>query len=86
VPVALEWTEDVRFSRVEGTTIDVSPKGCFVVASQGLVIGQEVQLINLVNGKRCHAQIVRQGQQTESGWELGIQLDSPSADFWDLDF
>ena len=86
VPVALEWTEDARLARIEGKTIDISPKGCFVVASQGVITGQRVQLINLINGKRRPAQIVRQGQQTDSGWELGIQMDGVSDDFWGLDF
>jgi|SRR3954452_1695014 hypothetical protein len=86
VPVALEWTEDGRLSRTKGKTIDISPKGCFVVVSEGLVAGQQVQLVNLVNGNRCQAQVVRQGQQTPSGWELGMQLENQMDDFWGLDF
>jgi hypothetical protein len=86
VPVALEWTDDGRLCRVEGKTIDVSPKGCFMVASEGLATGHQVQLINLVNSNRCQARVIRQGQQTPSGWELGIQLDNQSDDFWGLDF
>lgn len=86
VPIAVDWTEDGRFTRIEGKTIDVSPKGCFVIVSQGLVIGQKIHLINLVNGNQRQAEVVRQGQRTDAGWELGIQLSSPSDDFWALDF
>jgi hypothetical protein len=43
-------------------------------------------LVNLLNGNECDARIVRHGQQAGSTWELGIQLDAPSDEFWGLDF
>jgi hypothetical protein len=45
-----------------------------------------VRLTNLVNGKECEAQIVRYGQSTDSGWELGLKLEAPSDEFWGLEF
>jgi hypothetical protein len=74
------------FPRSKEKRFDISPKGCYVVVSQGGVTGQKVQLTNLGNGKRCYAPTVRQGQQTASGWELGMQLENQMDDFWGLDF
>jgi pyridoxine/pyridoxamine 5'-phosphate oxidase len=86
VPVALEWNESGQTLRIEGRTTDISPSGCFVIAAQRAVVGQKIRLTNLVNGQECEAQIVRQGQQTPAGWELGIRLQSPSLEFWGFDF
>jgi len=85
VPVALEWTENGRPSRVEACTIDSSAYGCLAVAPQGFVIGQKLRLVNLVNNKECEARVVRRGQEGSSGWELGLQLQEPSPGFWEID-
>jgi PilZ domain len=85
VPVALEWIENGRTSRVEAYTRDISSYGCLLVAPQGFVIGQKVRLINLVNNKQCEARVVRRGQEGSPGWEVGLQLQEPSPEFWEID-
>jgi hypothetical protein len=85
-PIVIRWVENGRPATVEARTIDISPSGCFVVASQPILVGVPVRLTNLVNGKQCEARVVRHGQQTGSSWELGIQLEEPSDEFWGLDF
>ena len=85
VPGALEWIENGRPSRVEAYTIDISSYGCLAVAPQGFVIGQKLQMVNLVNKKKCDARVVRRGQEGSSGWEVGLQLLEPSSDFWEID-
>jgi hypothetical protein len=85
-PLVIRWVENGRPATAEARTIDVSVSGCFVVAPQPIPVGQRVRLTNLVNGNECDAQVVRLGQQTASSWELGIQLEKPSDEFWGLDF
>jgi hypothetical protein len=85
VPIAIRWSEDGQPFTIEAKTIDTSSSGCLAIASQGIVIGQAVQLVNLINGNECDARVVRHGQQVGSTWELGIQLDAPSDEFWGLE-
>jgi hypothetical protein len=85
-PVAIRWSEDDRQATAQAKTIDVSSSGCFVVSPQPIPVGQRVRLTNLVNGKECDAEIVRHGQQADSSWELGLKLESPSDEFWGLEF
>jgi PilZ domain len=86
VPVAIRWVEDGRPMTMEARTRLISASGCFAVASQPVLVGQRIRLINLISGKECDAQVVRHGQQTASTWELGIRLDSQLDDFWGLEF
>ena len=86
VAVALEWTKNGRFLRVEGYTGDVSPYGCLVIVPESVEIGQEVRLTNLANNKDCEATVVRQGQNSAAGRELGIHLKNALHEFWELNF
>ena len=85
-PLVIRWVEDGHPATVAARTVDISSSGCFVISPQPISIGQRVRLTNLVNGKECDALIVRHGQQTVSSWELGIQLEKPSDEFWGLEF
>jgi hypothetical protein len=86
VSVVLQWIEAGKSLRVEGQTIDVSPYGCFLVASQGIVIGQMIRVINQANGRACSGRVVRHGEQTSAGFEMGIRFEGPIEDLWELDF
>jgi PilZ domain len=86
VAVALEWIKDGRSLRVEGHTGDVSSYGCLVIVPESLEVGQDVRLINLVSHKDCEATVVRQGQNSPAGWELGLHLKNPLHEFWELNF
>jgi hypothetical protein len=44
-----------------------------------------LRLINLVNNKQCEARVVRRGQEGSPGWEVGLQLQEPSPEFWEID-
>ena len=85
VAVAIEWGEAGKRARAEGYTVDISPKGCLAVIPQKLAVGQKVNLINLSNQHSCEAVLVWRGHESPAGWELGIQLQKPSDDFWGLD-
>ncbi len=84
--VAVEWSEGGRTMRVEGTTVDISPKGCLAVVPQGFTVGQKLTLVNLTNNNSCEAVLVWRGHEGRSGWELGLELKDPEFDFWGLDF
>ena len=87
VPMALpEWEEARARHKVEGWTIDISPKGCLAVVPQGFPVGQKLDLINLVNKNVSKAILIWRGHEGRSGWELGLELVDVPEDFWGLDF
>lgn len=86
VPIAVEWTEAGQTLGVEGTTMDVSPKGCLAVVAQGFAVGQKVRVVNKVNGQACEAILVWRGHEGRTGWELGLELQAPPEDFWGVEF
>lgn len=86
VSVAIEWTEAGRVMRSEGYTKDIGPKGCLAIVPQSLGVGQKMRLINLTNQVSSEASVIWRGHEGPAGWELGVELLEPSADFWGLDF
>ena len=86
VPVAIEWTEAGGKMRAEGSTVDISAKGCMAVVPQGFTVGQKLRLVNLTNQHSCEAILVWRGHEGRTGWELGLELRDPSPDFWGLEF
>jgi len=86
VPIALEWSEGGRELRAEGYTKDISPKGCLAIVPQGFVVGQRLRIVNLITKVASEAMLAWRGHEGPAGWELGIELQQPSEDFWGLDF
>jgi hypothetical protein len=86
VAVAVEWSDGGRSLRAEGYTVDIGAKGCLAVVPQGFTVGQKLRLVNLINQISCEAVLVWRGHEGRTGWELGLELQEPSADFWGLDF
>jgi hypothetical protein len=86
VPVAVEWAEAGAVMRAEGYTVDASTKGCLAVVPQGFAVGQRLRLFNLVNKNECEAVLIWRGHEGRAGWELGLELQEASMDFWGLDF
>jgi hypothetical protein len=86
VAVAIEWTDAGRSLRAEGYTVDIGATGCLAVVPQGFAVGQKLRLVNLINQISCDAVLVWRGHEGRTGWELGLELQVPSADFWGLDF
>lgn len=85
VAVAIEWNEAGKNLRAEGYTVDISPKGCLAVIPHSFTVGQKLKLINLTNQISCEAVLIWRGHEGRAGWELGLALQQPSADFWGLD-
>jgi PilZ domain len=86
VPVAIEWEEARERHSTQGWTVDISPTGCLAVVPQGFPVGQKLDLVNLVNKNVCRAVLVWRGHEGRTGWELGLELQSPPEDYWGLDF
>jgi hypothetical protein len=86
VVVAVEWTDGGQNLRTEGYTVDVGAKGCLAVVPQGFDVGQKLRLVNLINQSSCEAVLIWRGHEGRTGWELGLELQEPSPDFWGLDF
>lgn len=86
VPVAVEWTDSGNSMRAEGYTVDTSTKGCLAVIPKELPVGAQLKLINLVNQNECQAVLAWRGHQGRTGWELGLELQDPTYDFWGLEF
>jgi hypothetical protein len=86
VPVAIEWEEPTGGTqRAEAFTRVVSPYGCLVVLPKGLAIHQPLRVFNAATKENIAAVVVWKGSQQPEGWELGIALVQPPADFWGLD-
>jgi len=86
VRVVLEWEDE------EGTTVReqtftrvVGPFGCLVVLPQGLSVEQCLRVVNLSNEQANSGRVVWKGAERTEGWELGIELTTPSIDFWGLE-
>jgi PilZ domain len=86
VKLELEWKEDRKVHKVEGYTLDVSPKGCMAIAPQGFVVGQRMRLKNGNTQKECEAMLIWRGHEGRTGWELGLELVDPPLDFWGVEF
>ena len=86
VAVAVEWEDAGQTLRAEGYTVDIAPKGCMAVVPQGFAVGQRIRLVNLTNQISCEAVLIWRGHEGRAGWELGLELQEPSNDFWGLDF
>lgn len=86
VPIAIEWTEGGQTLRAEGVTMDVSMKGCMAVVPQGFAVGQRLRVVNKVNSQTCEAVLIWRGHEGRTGWELGLELQSPPAEFWGVEF
>jgi hypothetical protein len=86
VPVAVEWAESGRAMRAEGYTADASTTGCLAIIPYSFPVGQRLVLINLINKNACEAVLIWRGHEGRTGWELGLQLQDASMDFWGLDF
>jgi len=84
--IAIEWTEDGRTMRAEGYTVDVSPKGCLAIVPQGFAVGQRLRLINLINKNVGEAVLIWRGHEGRAGWELGLELQGRTRDFWSIEF
>ena len=86
VAIAVEWLDGRRNLRAEGYTVDVSPKGCLAIVPQGFAVGQKLRLINLTNQKTSEALLIWRGHEGRSGWELGLEIQDKTEDFWGIEF
>lgn len=86
VRVVLEWHENGTAHSAEGYTVDISPKGCLAVAPQGFPVGQKLKLRNTSTHKESDATLIWRGHEGRTGWELGLELTHPPADFWGVEF
>jgi hypothetical protein len=86
VKVAVERKEGEPVARAEGHTMDISAHGCMAIVPEKFEVGETLVVTNLINQKACEAVLVWRGHHATSGWELGLQLREPGADFWELEF
>jgi len=82
----VEWMEDGQLHRESGVTMDVSSKGCLAIVPQGFAVGQKMRLVNKVTGLVSEAVLIWRGHEGRTGWELGLELQEPPADFWGVEF
>jgi len=86
VKVAVERREVGRPARGEGQTMDISAHGCLAIVPGEFEVGEKLMVTNLTNQKECAAVLIWRGHHATSGWELGLQLQDPEPDFWELEF
>ena len=86
VRVVLEWEDDKGTTVREQTfTRVVGPFGCLVVLPQSLCVEQSLRVVNLTNECANSGRVVWKGNERTEGWELGIELNRPSMEFWGLE-
>lgn len=85
VPVRLEWQEGGATHAVSGFTVDISAKGCMVIAPQEFVVGQKLRIRNASNLKESDARLIWRGHEGRTGWELGLELIQPPEEFWGVE-
>ena len=85
VPLQLEWKEAGATHTVGGYTMDIGPKGCLAIAPQGFAVGQKMRLKNMSNQKETEATLIWRGHEGRAGWELGLELQNPPAEFWGVE-
>jgi PilZ domain len=86
VDLTVEWQENGRTLQAPGYTVDISSKGCQAIVEQGLLVGQKLRLINQANGNSTGAKIIWKGHEGRKGWELGLELEDGSGEFWGVEF
>jgi hypothetical protein len=86
VRIAFEWTEAGQTHSAEGYTVDISPRGCMAIMPQGFTVGQRVCVVNQINHKTCEAIVIWRGHEGRTGWEVGLELQNPPFDFWEVEF
>ncbi|HXR33377.1 MAG TPA: PilZ domain-containing protein [Verrucomicrobiae bacterium] len=86
INLRVEWKEHRQTLNADGYTVDISPKGCLAIVAQGFPLGQKLVLTNILNGKSAEATLIWRGHEGRQGWELGLELEGPAADFWGEEF
>jgi hypothetical protein len=86
INLRVEWKENRQTMSADGYTVDISPKGCLAMIAQGFPVGQKMVVTNVLNGKSAEATLIWRGHEGRQGWELGLELESPAADFWGVEF
>ena len=86
VPITVEWEEADERHSATGYTVDVSSRGCLAIVPEGLATGQKLRVINMVNKEAVEAVLIWRGHEGRTGWELGLELQGASEEFWGVDF
>lgn len=87
VPVAIEWREQSmnRTNRDQAHTRVVNFYGCLLVSARPMPIEQKMTITNLATHKSIPAVVVYRGSKSFDGWEMGVELVKPEADFWGIE-
>lgn len=86
VPVTIEWQDaGGEVLRERSFTRVIGPYGCLVVMPSGLSLKQGLSVVNLATEQANKGTVVWKGPQQPDGWELGIELTEPPADFWGIE-
>ncbi len=87
VPVAIEWCEHSlnRTNHEQAHTRVVNFYGCLLVAPHSMSIEQKMTITNLATHKSIPAVVVYRGGKSFDGWEMGVELVRPEADFWGIE-
>lgn len=87
VPVAIEWRDGSRNRdyQAQARTRVVNFYGCLLVAAKPMAVEQKLIITNLSSRQSIGATVVYRGSKGLDGWEMGVELTNPRADFWGLE-
>jgi len=94
VPVTIEWSMNGAASRAAsnllryetGFTRVVNTYGCLLVSPSEMDMQQRVRVTNLSTRNVADGVVVWKGTQRSDGWDVGVELVSPTMDFWGVEF
>lgn len=87
VPLKVEWVNSSSGPAQEenAQTRVVNYYGCLLVSPQAMPIEQRLRITNLATRQTMLGVVVWQGKKQMEGWELGVELVQPHADFWGME-
>lgn len=87
VPLKVEWVNSSSGPAQEENvqTRVVNYYGCLLVSPQAMPIEQRLRITNLATRQTMLGVVVWQGKKQMEGWELGVELVQPHADFWGME-
>ncbi len=87
VPLRVEWapTSSEAPQQENAQTRVVNYYGCLLVSPQAMPLEQKLRITNLATKQSMLGVVVWQGKKQLEGWELGVELVQPQADFWGME-
>ncbi|MGH9715861.1 MAG: PilZ domain-containing protein [Candidatus Acidiferrales bacterium] len=86
VRAQIHVAQEGKAATFEVETLNVNPHGALVIMQQSLVPGTRLVLENNTTRERVACKVVRQPRESSEGFQVPLEFDSPSPQFWRIAF